>query len=922
MTLPTARRALVLALAGAAALAAPAAATTGNLYLYGASIWATGSPFSGSVLDGPTFQVSAPAVALAPVGSKFEMNWGCPVAGSEIASVHWTALRYAAPSSLEQQVTVDNVPVWTGPDVQMPQSPAGGAPFAIAVPGGACNVHLRLWQTEARAQHARTYWIGDPRILVRDLTAPAMVLWSVTGGWIRSGQNSAHVIWSAGDNFGSDGMGWQRILVAGGQRWAGQPGQGDFDADVDLSGVADGAQPVRVEVDGDGTPGIGTDAWVYIDRTAPGAWGFASGYSGAPGRADLAWTAGDNVSGVAGSEAQLNAATDGSVTGAWIRAAGAAGGDGARSLPGVVTSVVPDGVHAWRVRVTDVAGNGSEVLAPGTIVVDTTPPSVDLAPIPAAWTARLPLDVTIGDNLQGALGLGVTEVAVNAAADGSASGPWSVLASSVRTPGRHVQSLALPGLPDGPHLVRVRTQNGGPFWLVTERTATLRVDLTSPALTGVSFSAGSDSVTATWSATDERAGVAAARLEWLDGGSWRTLAEKAVGNGAGALTASLTGVPEGPRALRLVVTDAAGNAATATTSAAGSTVDRTPPSVSGLRLEGPPWVLRWTQEDSGSGLGACATSILVSGAATDGWREILAPTLGPGAQAVPLPVEGLDPGTYRVRVIACDAVGNTTTAETAGLTVARAPAEGTTVVIQPGGQADAGFASPGSPAEASDEFAEVRRGRLVLRVRDARLERFAGRAFWVRRIRFGERVRIEGRLLTAAGRPVRRAEIHVRGYKDRILGRALTGRDGRFRVAVRPEAGGVLRIGVPAGERLLPGRQSAGVRVVVTPVVTFRPSTRNAVAFGAPVAFRGRLQPAPALLGGEPRKGVILEWLDPTRRVWRPVLNARARRDGGFRLLWRFQSRGLTIPMRVRIPVERGWPLTGALSGTVAIRVR
>ena len=37
-----------------------------------------------------------PETAAAPVGTQFSMGWGCPVPGSEIAAVQWSALRYAA----------------------------------------------------------------------------------------------------------------------------------------------------------------------------------------------------------------------------------------------------------------------------------------------------------------------------------------------------------------------------------------------------------------------------------------------------------------------------------------------------------------------------------------------------------------------------------------------------------------------------------------------------------------------------------------------------------------------------------------------------------------------------------------------------------------------------------------------------------
>ena len=78
---------------------------------------------------------------------------------------------------------------------------------------------------------------------------------------------------------------------------------------------------------------------------------------------------------------------------------------------------------------------------------------------------------------------------------------------------------------------------------------------------------------------------------------------------------------------------------------------------------------------------------------------------------------------------------------------------------------------------------------------------------------------------------------------------------------------------------------------------------------GTEVLFTGRLRPAPGDIGLGSRKGIVLQWLDPVRRSWRPVVNARIRRDGTFSVSWRFGIRGLTIPMRVVVPEEVGWPL-------------
>lgn len=89
---------------------------------------------------------------------------------------------------------------------------------------------------------------------------------------------------------------------------------------------------------------------------------------------------------------------------------------------------------------------------------------------------------------------------------------------------------------------------------------------------------------------------------------------------------------------------------------------------------------------------------------------------------------------------------------------------------------------------------------------------------------------------------------------------------------------------------------------------------------GAPVVFRGTMSPAPGAEGG--RKAIVLEWRDPFRRTWRPVVNARAAANGSFTIRWRFQASGLSVPFRVRVPRERGWLIEPGVSKVVTVRVR
>src|SRR5690606_31585594 len=233
--------------------------------------------------------------------------------------------------------------VWAEGDAGMPQSPAGGRAYDVRLPGGHCDVHLALTKMESRPQHARGYFIDNPRILVRDIQAPTVSLRAVTTGWINAAANRARVEWSAGDNFGSDGMALQRVVVGGHVRWSGTPGAGHHAVEFGLDGVPDGVHGVEAIVNGDGT-GAGADIGVlHLDRTPPAVTGMAAAPTAQPGAVTLAWRVGDPLSGPSASHAEVNLAPDGSASGAWEPVA-SGGGPGPHAAS-IGRLPVPDGVH-------------------------------------------------------------------------------------------------------------------------------------------------------------------------------------------------------------------------------------------------------------------------------------------------------------------------------------------------------------------------------------------------------------------------------------------------------------------------------------------------------------------------------------------------------------------------------------------------
>ncbi len=722
------------------------------------------------------------------------MNWGCPVAGSEVAAVQFGALRTAAASSMEVRVTGDRRVLWAEPDAAMPQSPAGGRGYDVRLPGGQCNVHLALSQVEQRSQHARAYFIDNPRILVRDVSPPSVAVRGVSGGWL-NGSAPLAVSWGAGDNFGSDGIAQQRVVVGGHVLWAGAPGQGEHALSLPLTSIADGVQRLEVQVDGDGTGGASAAADIAIDRGAPSVRDLSATALETPGSVRLAWRVSDALSGMASSQVELNTAPDGSQSGAWRVVTGAA----AAGLHTVTVGDlgVADGVHAWRVRAVDTAGNAIHVPGPAGIVVDTTPPTLTLHPLADGWVNRAEIDLTTFDNLHGVLGLGPVEVDVNAAADGSDAGEWLRRSTTPGAAGRRTIPLDLRGLAEGRHAVRVRVRNGGAVGtrLLVEGRGSLRVDLTSPVIAAASFTGGGGApLVATWVADDAASGVATATIQWRQGSSWRTLARETARNGSGRVQVDGSMLPGGERTLRVVVADAAGNTA------------------------------------------ARAGDAVVVGRATSDARD------------------------------------------------------------------------------------RARTGRLTLAVARARRERRGGRVVLVRRITSGQRLRITGHLRDASSQGIVGVEVQARGHRGTILARGLTRAGGAFTLDARPAAGGLVHVGLVGDRGLLPPRAAVDLRLEVRPRVTIAAS-RTLTRAGGQVIFSGRVVPAPRSLRIGAGKGVVLEWRDPVRRTWRPVVNGRLRRDGTFTIPWTFGVAGLTIPFRAAVPAEVGWPLLGRRSRVIRVRV-
>ncbi|MGE3795464.1 MAG: hypothetical protein AB7I38_16275 [Dehalococcoidia bacterium] len=268
------RRARGLVVAGGAALlavsAAPAAATEGSLYRFGVEALAAQAVPDGQcsvAQTGASFGVTCPPIGTSFTGTKWQIDLRTPVPGSVIEAFDWRAVRFhQTATSIAQQVLADGALAWQAAEADIPRSPS--QPKAYRVGMRALTASLRLWQTEARQQPNRVWTFLEPTIYVRDVQAPSARWVSVPGGWVTGDQ--AEVRWQVSDNFGADGIAQQRITAAGRTLYAGAPGDGAHVTGLALAGVPDGAHALRLDADGDGTPGApAQEAVLRVDRTPP-----------------------------------------------------------------------------------------------------------------------------------------------------------------------------------------------------------------------------------------------------------------------------------------------------------------------------------------------------------------------------------------------------------------------------------------------------------------------------------------------------------------------------------------------------------------------------------------------------------------------------------------------------------------------------
>jgi hypothetical protein len=181
---------------------------------------------------------------------------------------------------------------------------------------------------------------------------------------------------------------------------------------------------------------------------------------------------------------------------------------------------------------------------------------------------------------------------------------------------------------------------------------------------------------------------------------------------------------------------------------------------------------------------------------------------------------------------------------------------------------------------------------------------------------------VRGRLRAFGGRPLGGREITVMqkvradGTVPVPAGRALTGRDGRFRIAVPAGASRILTVLSPGVGGLQAARRTLNLRVPWSSTLRIRP---RSLSPGGRMRLSGRLRLRGVQL---PRSGkrVELQAFDAGR--WRVFATTRAFGPRGtWRASYRFGARAGTYRIRVRIPYEGTVAFDRGYSRPVTVRV-
>lgn len=298
-----------------------------------------------------------------------------------------------------------------------------------------------------------------------------------------------------------------------------------------------------------------------------------------------------------------------------------------------------------------------------------------------------------------------------------------------------------------------------------------------------------------------------------------------------------------------------------------------------------PTLLAVQTSDRGSGVGSGVIEIRRQG--VEQWMA-LPTTLTAGRLTARLDDEHLPDGAYEVRARAADLAGNerSTDRRSDGSSAA------ITLPLRLRTRIDAGMVQ--------------RQGRRI---------RFAHTAF----ARYGQLVRVRGKLVSPEGNPLQGVEVQVftavRGAPgaERLIATVKTSRRGGFSFLVRRGPSRTIRIRYGGTAQIQGTTRTLTLNVRAR--TSMRPNRRHLVN-GETVTFHGRVR-----TGDIPAQGKLVEMQVWLRGKWRTFATTRADRRGLWKYDYRFDgTRGLqTYRFRAKLPPEAGYPF--AAGGSRAVRV-
>jgi hypothetical protein len=187
-------------------------------------------------------------------------------------------------------------------------------------------------------------------------------------------------------------------------------------------------------------------------------------------------------------------------------------------------------------------------------------------------------------------------------------------------------------------------------------------------------------------------------------------------------------------------------------------------------------------------------------------------------------------------------------------------------------------------------------------------------------VRFGERLRISGRLENRDGQPIPNAEVQVFSRSattpEQLVGIVSTDGDGRYTYEALADATRTLRFVYAGTPVMLPAQGE--VTLLTSAASEFRASPRR-LNNGQSVRFSGRLQSLPA-----PPAGKLVELQVVLSGRWQTFRTTRTRADGQWVIRYRFRRTCglLRYRFRARLPAEAGYTFQTGRTRALTVRVR